>query len=55
MERVIALVFRLKTGCKQYSFRSLEEIKNWASRKPYKNEDIVVRMIAPDETSFCKR
>ena len=50
MKKVIALAFRTKTGCRQYSFRSLEEIEKWAKRKPYKDENIVVRMVAPDDS-----
>ncbi len=45
---IIALVFRLKTGCRQYLFYSLEELQAWAGRKPYKDEFVFVIVAFPD-------
>lgn len=38
MKKPICLVFRLKTGCRQYPFYSMGELKKWAGRKPYSAE-----------------
>lgn len=45
MSNIVALVFRLKTKCKQYAFESVEDLEKWGSRKPYANEDVIVVVI----------
>lgn len=35
---LIALVYRVGKGCKQYPFYDLESLQKWVSRHPYKNE-----------------
>lgn len=44
MEKMpIALIFRKDTGCKQYPFFSVQEVREWANRRPYRDE--VVRVM----------
>lgn len=42
----IVLVFRVKTGCRQYPFYNVEELEKFMSRKPYRNEYFTFRMIS---------
>lgn len=38
-ETLIALVCRpMKTGCRQYPFHSIEDLKKFCARKPYRDE-----------------
>lgn len=41
----VALVYRKKTGCRQYCFDTVEALADWASRHPYRNEDLRVQVI----------
>lgn len=41
---LLFLVYRQKTGCRQYAFESLEEIEKWAKRKPYAQEVLTVHI-----------
>lgn len=38
----IVLVGRLGKGCRQYSFRSLDDLQAWVKRKPYCSEQLLV-------------
>lgn len=38
----IALVVRDGKGCRQYTFDTLDELKAWTERKPYRNEKLLV-------------
>ena len=38
MPNISFMVFRQKTGCKQYNFDSSEDLDKWVKRKPYKDE-----------------
>jgi hypothetical protein len=35
---LVALVYREKTGCRQYAFDSVADLEAWAARSPYKGE-----------------
>lgn len=39
-----ALVFRFKTGCRQYAFPNAEELETWAARHPYNKETLRVQV-----------
>ena len=50
------LVYREKTGCRQYAFESLEEVEKWAKRKPYAQEVLTVHIgieRKPVATLYC--
>ena len=49
MNRPIAIIFRISTGCRQYVFNSMDEIKSWVSRKPYSQELLTVLPIINNE------
>lgn len=49
MNRPIAIIFRISTGCRQYVFYSIDEIKSWVSRKPYSQELLTVLPIINNE------
>lgn len=38
----IVIINREHTGCQQYCFYTLEEIKRFTERKPYRNENLIV-------------
>ena len=42
----VVLVYRIGKGCAQYSFDSAEALTMWASRHPYKNEQLRVMPMA---------
>jgi hypothetical protein len=42
----VVLVYRVGKGCAQYSFDSAEALTMWASRHPYKNEQLRVMPMA---------
>lgn len=44
--KLAALVYRLRTGCKQYAFETPEQLEAWAKRHPYKNEHLRVMPFA---------
>ena len=44
------MLFRVKTGCKQYNFDSLYAIQEWLKRPCYKNE--IVRIDLYDEDNI---
>lgn len=39
---MIALVYRVGKGCRQYPFESIDELSRWAGKHPYKNEQLRV-------------
>lgn len=47
-QKPICLVFRQKTGCKQYPFNTVEELDQWASRHPYNKETLRFIAFRPD-------
>lgn len=44
---LVALVFRDKTGCRQYPFHTVGDLRAWAARHPYRDEDLKVRVVRP--------
>lgn len=54
-EQPIALVFRNKTGCRQYPFKTIDELEQWVKRKPYRDEVITVMPINSDSSVGEKR
>jgi hypothetical protein len=40
--KVVALVHRIRTGCRQYIFETADDLAKWASRHPYRNEQLRV-------------
>ena len=45
-ETLIALVYRAeKPGCRQYPFHSIEDLKKFCARKPYRDELLLVIVI----------
>lgn len=46
--RPVALVYRARTGCRQYPFFSADELQAWAARHPYRNETLTVHPILAD-------
>jgi hypothetical protein len=47
--KMIALVYRAGKGCRQYHFASLDELKSWTMREPYKNEILRVLALSDDQ------
>lgn len=45
----LMLVYRVKTGCRQYPFDSMEAFRKWTARRPYRNELIRVQVIGTDD------
>lgn len=41
---LLFLVYRQKTGCRQYSFESIEDAEKFGSRKPYCDELLTVHV-----------
>lgn len=39
---LIALIYRQRTGCRQYAFETVEQIKQFTKRYPYRTETIRV-------------
>lgn len=39
---IIALVYRAKSGCRQYPFETVEALAYFSTRHPYKNEHLKV-------------
>lgn len=42
MSDPIVLIARAGKGCRQYTFRTLDELKAWTERKPYRDEQLLV-------------
>lgn len=41
----IALIAREGKGCQQYTFANVEQLQDWAARKPYRDERVLVMPI----------
>lgn len=41
---LLFLIYREKTGCRQYAFESIEEAEKWGARKPYAQELLTVHV-----------
>ena len=39
---LVALVYRFGKGCKQYPFETVEALASFASRHPYRNENLII-------------
>lgn len=46
--KLVALVYRQKTGCKQYAFETVRELDAWTRRHPYRNEVLRVMPVSHD-------
>lgn len=44
---LVALVYRVGNGCRQYPFGTADELEAWAGRHPYRNEILKVYPVAP--------
>lgn len=44
-ELLVALVFRLGKGCRQYCFKTVDELKAWSTRHPYRRELLRVMVV----------
>lgn len=44
----LILVFREKTGCRQYVFRKFGDLVTWVQRKPYRFERLRVQYYGAD-------
>lgn len=47
---LVALVYRVGKGCRQYPFGTVEELEAWAARHPYKRETLAVHAYKKDRT-----
>lgn len=52
---LVALVYRVGAGCKQYAFGTVEELEKWAARHPYRNEMLWVHPVGPGKTICDKK
>lgn len=39
---LVALVYRIGTGCRQYAFSTVDKLESWAGRYPYRDENLLV-------------